>query len=145
MILKKFRLNSYKSIEESEIEFEISDLEGQYHKGLMMIFATISLPMEKQILNQVWQVGSSVINGKFPAVHAFQPENLSSMSKLDLVTGQSILSSSQDNSRLRNKNVSLCHDIQSTIEPYPRTPHPPTHTLFTFRIRSKKLFYRIRM
>ncbi|KAL3506546.1 hypothetical protein ACH5RR_031928 [Cinchona calisaya] len=111
VVVQTFRLNSYKSIEQAEILYDVSKLEAEYHGGLMMIFATINFPMEISSLNQVWQVGSSVLNGTFPAIHAFQPENLSSKSKLDLVKGKS-LSSSQQNSGLRNKQI---HGALNTV------------------------------
>lgn len=111
LIVKTFRLNSYKSIEQVEILYKVSRLEAEYHGGLMMIFATINLPKGISTLNQVWQVGSSVMNGTFPAIHAFQPENLSSKSKLDLQTGQSLISS-QENSGLKNRQI---HGALNTV------------------------------
>ncbi|XP_027117055.2 cytochrome b561 and DOMON domain-containing protein At3g25290 [Coffea arabica] len=112
MIVKTFRLNSYKSVEQAEIMYDVSRLEAEYHRGLMMIFATINLPNGMTTLNQVWQVGASVMNGTFPAIHAFQPENLSSKDKLDLRKGQSLTSTSQENSGLRSKQI---HGALNTV------------------------------
>ena len=109
MTVKTYNLESYKSIKQTELIYDVSDKEAEYEGGEMRIFATISLPKNTQMLNQVWQVGSSVANG-MPSIHAFQTGNLNSKGKLDLIKGQSDTSSG-GNSRLRNRNVSTKFSI----------------------------------
>lgn len=105
MTVKTYNLVSYKLINQTEIAYDVSDMEAEYESGEMRIFATLALPENTQALNQVWQVGSRVVDGK-PSIHGFQPDNLNSKGKLDLIKGQSDTSSG-GNSRLRNKNVSI--------------------------------------
>lgn len=103
MTVKTYNLVSYKLINQTEIAYDVSDMEAEYESGEMRIFATLALPENTQALNQVWQVGSRVVDGK-PSIHGFQPDNLNSKGKLDLIKGQSDTSSG-GNSRLRNKNI----------------------------------------
>ncbi|KAA8527876.1 hypothetical protein F0562_035255 [Nyssa sinensis] len=104
MTVETFKLNSYKSVEQTKIAYKVSNLEAEYENGLMMIFATVMLPEKMVELNQVWQVGSSVMNGTMPAMHAFQTENLNSKGRLDLLKGQSSTNNG-GNSGLRNRNI----------------------------------------
>lgn len=105
MTVKTYKLNSYRDIQEGELSYKVSDMEAEYSGGMMAIFATVSLPEGTDNVNQVWQVGNSVLNGKSPAKHEFQEENLKAKGKLDLVKGESFRDDS-GNSKLRNKNVS---------------------------------------
>lgn len=105
MTVKTFDLVSYQLINQTKIAYDVSHMEAEYEGGEMRMFATIELPEKTQTLNQVWQVGSAVADGK-PSIHAFQPDNLNSKGKLDLIMGQSSTQSG-GNSRLRNRNVSM--------------------------------------
>lgn len=113
MTVKTYNLVSYKSINQTELIYDVSDEEAEYESGEMRIFATIKLPEKPQVLNQVWQVGGRVVDGK-PAIHDFQPENLNSKATLDLIEGQSDASSG-GNSRIRNRNVSVKFSILSFL------------------------------
>ncbi|XP_077227122.1 auxin-induced in root cultures-like protein [Tasmannia lanceolata] len=82
MIVKTFNISSY-SVMPSPISFQVSNMEAEFSNGLMTIFATFTLPNNMMSLNQVWQVGSAM-NGTIPVKHAFAPENLQSVGKLDV-------------------------------------------------------------
>ncbi|OIS98985.1 PREDICTED: cytochrome b561 and DOMON domain-containing protein At3g25290-like [Nicotiana attenuata] len=111
IVAKTFKLNSYKSIVPGELAYRVTNIEAMYSNGMMVIFASVKLPEGMKELNQVWQVGSSVLNGTFPGIHDFQPENLNSKGKLDLMKGKSISNGSED-SRLKNRNI---HGILNVV------------------------------
>ncbi|XP_020248750.1 cytochrome b561 and DOMON domain-containing protein At3g25290-like [Asparagus officinalis] len=69
----------------------------------MRIFATLQLGKGEGVVNEVWQVGSSVVNG-VPAKHAFAPENLAASGTLDLIRGESSAGGGVD-STLKKKNI----------------------------------------
>jgi hypothetical protein len=54
--------------------------------GRIRLYATLKLDEGMKVVNQVWQVGSSVTRGA-PDVHAMAPENLAAMGKLVLTVG----------------------------------------------------------
>lgn len=114
MVVKTFNISSYSSIVEGKLAFDVMDQRGEYSDGMMKIFATIVLPKNGMTsVNQVWQVGPSVSDG-FPAKHAFQPANLGSKGKLDLLSGQSSSSGggSGGNSRTKKRNI---HGILNAV------------------------------
>ncbi|XP_043710102.1 cytochrome b561 and DOMON domain-containing protein At3g25290-like [Telopea speciosissima] len=108
MTVKTFDVTSYK-IAPSKIAYEVSDMEAENSDETMTIFATIALPTTMTTINQVWQVGSTVVDG-IPAAHAMGKENLNSKGTLDLTSktqNTSSNSSSQTggvSSTLRNIN-----------------------------------------
>ncbi|XP_047307989.1 cytochrome b561 and DOMON domain-containing protein At4g12980-like [Impatiens glandulifera] len=112
MVVKTYKLNSYSSIVESKLSFDVTEAVSEYSSGEMRIFATIS-GVEKlgTTLNQVWQVGSSVVNG-FPARHDLLAANLDSKGTVDLLLGQSNSSTGGADSRLRRKNI---HGILNAV------------------------------
>ncbi|PIA32222.1 hypothetical protein AQUCO_04500074v1 [Aquilegia coerulea] len=90
MTVKTFNVSSYsgRSIAPSKIAFDVPEMEADYTDGVMRIYATIVLPKNtRPVLNQVWQVGSSVSTNGIPGVHAFKDDNLKSMGTLDLMEG----------------------------------------------------------
>ncbi|KAF5181054.1 Cytochrome b561 and domon domain-containing protein [Thalictrum thalictroides] len=115
MTVKTFNVTAYKSIMPSKIDFEVSEMEAEYSKDVMRIYATIILPKNiGPVLNQVWQVGSSVTNG-IPDVHGFANDNLKSLGTLDLTKGgtssiTSIVGGAD--SRLKKKNI---HGILNVV------------------------------
>ncbi|XP_066383562.1 auxin-induced in root cultures protein 12-like [Miscanthus floridulus] len=54
--------------------------------GRIRLYATLQLGKGMEVVNQVWQVGSSVTRGA-PNVHAMAPENLAAMGELVLTVG----------------------------------------------------------
>ncbi|KAJ4964574.1 hypothetical protein NE237_016423 [Protea cynaroides] len=93
--VKTFNVSSYK-IAPSKIAYQVSDTEAEYSDGIMKIFATIALPANLTTINQVWQVGSTVVDG-IPAKHAMLPENLKSMGTLDLTVKEKSTSGGKRN------------------------------------------------
>ncbi|KAF5203377.1 Cytochrome b561 and domon domain-containing protein [Thalictrum thalictroides] len=118
MTVKTFNVSSYsgRSIAPSKIEFDVPEMEADYTDGVMRIYATIVLPKNTEpVLNQVWQVGSSVSSNGIPSAHAFKDDNLKSMGTLNLMEGggsgdgQSIIrtnsASTGASSRLNKRNI----------------------------------------
>ncbi|TMX05497.1 hypothetical protein EJD97_017337 [Solanum chilense] len=85
MTVKTYNLTSYKSITESKLMYNVVDSKAESADGMMKIFATLELPANTKTVNQVWQVGSAVTDGR-PAIHKFEPDNLKSKGILDLAT-----------------------------------------------------------
>ncbi|OWM87910.1 hypothetical protein CDL15_Pgr000327 [Punica granatum] len=108
--VKTFRLLSYKRIEQGKLaSVEVGRLEAEQRNGALTIFATIAIPENMKIVNQVWQVGASVVDG-MPAVHDFGAANLESKGKLDLLRGQNTGNSADE--VLRRKRI---HGILNAI------------------------------
>ncbi|KAJ7961644.1 Cytochrome b561 and DOMON domain-containing protein [Quillaja saponaria] len=84
VVLKTFNISSYSSIVESKLSFEVWDTRAEEKDGKITIFATVKVPEKAEKVNQVWQVGPSVTNGK-PDKHEFKPPNLASKGSLKLV------------------------------------------------------------
>lgn len=103
MAVRTFKLVSYKKVEEGEIAYKVSKAEAEYKNGVVTMFATVGLPKETEVLNQAWQVGSSVVDG-VPAMHELRAANLNSRGKLNLPHGQSS-SNSGENSHLQRKRI----------------------------------------
>lgn len=116
--LKTYNLSSYASIVHSKLSFKVSDSSAEYSGGLMKIFATLELPENMTTVNQVWQVGSSVVDD-MPVKHAFEQANLNAKGTLELVKAQSNGTAaatvnstitgkqSNNNSRIRGSKVGL--------------------------------------
>lgn len=88
MVVKTYNLTSYKSITESKLLYNVLDSKAESSNGTMKIFATLELPENTTTVNQVWQVGPAVKDGK-PVVHKFDTENLASKAILDLAATSS--------------------------------------------------------
>ncbi|XP_042051114.1 auxin-induced in root cultures protein 12-like [Salvia splendens] len=82
-LVKTYNITSYGPISESPISYHVLSKSAESSKGAITIFATLALPEGRAALNQVWQVGSAVVDG-VPAKHAFAPDNLASKSTLQL-------------------------------------------------------------
>ncbi|EES13696.1 hypothetical protein SORBI_3007G105800 [Sorghum bicolor] len=75
------------------IAFPAADLAADVGSGgRIRLYATLQLDKGMKVVNQVWQVGSSVTRGA-PDVHAMAPENLVAMGKLVLSVGTAAASS----------------------------------------------------
>ncbi|KAF3327747.1 Auxin-induced in root cultures protein 12 [Carex littledalei] len=84
MAVKTYNISSYTSVQESPISYETSDLSSVFGSdGNIVLFATLKIGKSVEILNQVYQVGSSVTNGA-PDKHALKPANLASKAELAL-------------------------------------------------------------
>jgi Protein of unknown function (DUF568) len=90
MMVKTFNITSYKSVQESPILYETSNLSSEFGSdGNIVLFA--KLKIGKLVgLNQVYQVGSAVTSG-MPNKHAFDTQNLESKAEL-VLTGTNFAS-----------------------------------------------------
>ncbi|KAH9309730.1 hypothetical protein KI387_037641, partial [Taxus chinensis] len=68
----------------SPLSFPVTNLSSEYRRGSITIYATLILPSNKTMANQVWQVGATV-KGTLPGVHAFEAANLQSVGAIDLL------------------------------------------------------------
>ncbi|GAB4830310.1 hypothetical protein Ancab_019948 [Ancistrocladus abbreviatus] len=84
MTVKTSDIKSYHSVQEGPLSFNVSDMSAEFSEDCMMIFATWALPEKTETVNQVWQVGPKVTNGK-PERHDLQDSNLASKGKLSLL------------------------------------------------------------
>ncbi|GAB2234639.1 hypothetical protein Droror1_Dr00003897 [Drosera rotundifolia] len=87
MAVKPYHIKSYHSVKEGSLQFNVTDVEAEYDddSGKMVIYGTWTLPEQANgTLNQVWQVGPSVVKGK-PVKHQFDSSSLASKGKLHLV------------------------------------------------------------
>ncbi|XP_052186766.1 auxin-induced in root cultures protein 12-like [Diospyros lotus] len=80
-----YNISAYKFVQ-SKIAFDVPDKKAESSGGVMRIFATLELPNGMTLVNQVWQVGSSVTDND-PVRHDLQPANLKSNGTINLVTG----------------------------------------------------------
>ncbi|KAA8550558.1 hypothetical protein F0562_002242 [Nyssa sinensis] len=111
MTVNTYNISSYKSIVQSKLSFDVTDMTADYSDGLMRIFATVVRPdAAMTTVAQVWQVGPSVTAG-MPTAHDFQPANLNSKGTLDLVEGRTSGGSGVD-SRTKKKNI---HGILNVV------------------------------
>ncbi|XP_047977755.1 cytochrome b561 and DOMON domain-containing protein At3g25290-like [Salvia hispanica] len=85
-LVKTYNITSYGPISESPISYHVLTKSAESSKGAITIFATLALPEGSAKLNQVWQVGSALVDG-VPAKHAFAPDNLASKTTLQLAPG----------------------------------------------------------
>lgn len=106
MAVKTYNITSYAPLQESKVWFDVKESSAESSGGAIRLFATLVLPEKgKTVVNQVWQVGSSVTGG-VPVKHELQPANLNSKGSLDLLKGQTTASTDGD-TRLKKRNVSF--------------------------------------
>ena len=103
--VKTYDISSYSSILPGKLSFDVWDLIAEESEGLIMIFAKVKVPEKGQSLNQVWQVGSSVTDGR-PDVHSFELANINAKGILSLNSSK-IFSTGGVDERTRKKNVSF--------------------------------------
>ncbi|XP_073023388.1 cytochrome b561 and DOMON domain-containing protein At3g25290-like [Primulina eburnea] len=110
MTVKTYNISSY-VLRESKVWYEVKEATAEFSGGVMRIFATLVLPEgAATTVNQVWQVGPSVTGGA-PTKHAFQPANLNSKTRLDLLRGESTIIP-VGNSRTTKRNI---HGILNAV------------------------------
>ncbi|KAJ4729080.1 Cytochrome b561 and DOMON domain-containing protein [Melia azedarach] len=84
LVVKTFNISSYSSIVESKLSFETWDLSAESgQNGTVTIYGKLKVPEKAEKLNQVWQVGAKVTDGK-PNKHEFSAANLKSTGTLNL-------------------------------------------------------------
>ncbi|XP_022873193.1 cytochrome b561 and DOMON domain-containing protein At3g25290-like [Olea europaea var. sylvestris] len=112
MTVKTYNISSYGPVTESKVWYEVRNSSAEFSDGVMRLFATVVLPEKgKSTVKHVWQVGPSVTAG-VPDKHEFQPANLNSKGSLDLLKGQSTVSSGGGDSRTKKKNI---HGILNVV------------------------------
>ncbi|KAM2176025.1 hypothetical protein ACFX1Q_035362 [Malus domestica] len=108
MAVKTFNISSYKDILESKLSFDVWDTAAESSGGVFRLFA--KLKVEKETVNQVWQVGPSVSDG-FPAKHDFLTPNLNSKGTLSL-TGGTTTTTASGGSKMKKRNI---HGILNAV------------------------------
>ncbi|GAB2220229.1 hypothetical protein Drorol1_Dr00007872 [Drosera rotundifolia] len=81
---KTYDIESYQGIKEGPLSINVSDTGAEYSGGKTIIFGTWELPESPESINQVWQVGSSVVDGK-PSRHDLAQVNIASVGRLNLL------------------------------------------------------------
>ncbi|GLJ38316.1 hypothetical protein SUGI_0780320 [Cryptomeria japonica] len=71
----------------SSLSFSVSNFSSEYRRGSIIIYASVVLPSNQTLVNQVWQVGPTV-SGTQPGAHAFDASNLMSLGQIDLLKGK---------------------------------------------------------
>ena len=105
MTVMTYDISSYDSILPGKLSFDVWDMMAEESDGLIKIFAKIKVPEKAQSLNQVWQVGSTVTDGR-PDVHSFEPANINAKGILSLNSSQ-IFSNGGVDETTRKKNLSF--------------------------------------
>ncbi|KAK3405882.1 hypothetical protein EUGRSUZ_K02101 [Eucalyptus grandis] len=83
---KTYNCNSYMAITESKLSFEVWDLSADQENGMMRVFASVEVPKNATSVNQVWNVGGTVITNQ-PQIHPLAPANREAKGKLMLNGG----------------------------------------------------------
>ncbi|KAL4628164.1 hypothetical protein ACB092_05G216600 [Castanea dentata] len=97
------QISSYTTnLPEGNLQYSVSDLKATYANGEIVIYATLSLPINTTNINQVWQDGQ-VSNGS-PEPHSGANSNINSKGTLKLLSGKSAASSG-GSSIARNRNI----------------------------------------
>ncbi|KAJ4886012.1 auxin-responsive family protein [Raphanus sativus] len=82
-VVKTYNISGY-NLTEGRLAFDFWNLRAEsLHGGRIAIFATVKVPAGAGSVNQVWQVGGNVTNGRV-GVHPFSPPNLNSRAVLNL-------------------------------------------------------------
>ncbi|OIW07608.1 hypothetical protein TanjilG_29981 [Lupinus angustifolius] len=109
--IKTLDIQSYKVLVPGKLSYEVWNLSAEQSDGVIRIFATLKVKEVNEV-NQVWQVGPSVSNGRLD-IHGFQPQNLNSKGILKLSGGQNFSSvGTMVDSKTRNRNI---HGILNAV------------------------------
>ncbi|CAF1857563.1 unnamed protein product [Brassica oleracea var. botrytis] len=92
------------------LSFGVSLVSATLVNGEATIFATLELPANLVMTNQVWQEGP-VANG-VPQIHQRTGDNIRSIGRIDFRTGQSSASGGGSGNRLRRRNT---HGILNAV------------------------------
>ncbi|KAG2318169.1 hypothetical protein Bca4012_069166 [Brassica carinata] len=84
-VVKTYNISGY-SLNEGRLAFDFWNLRAESLKGgRIAIFTTVKVPAGAGSVNQVWQIGGNVTNGRV-GVHPFSPPNLNSRAVLNLTS-----------------------------------------------------------
>ncbi|ESQ49295.1 hypothetical protein EUTSA_v10021367mg [Eutrema salsugineum] len=82
--VRTYNISSYSSLVEGRLSFEFWDLRAvSMSGGRIAIHTSVKVPAGADSVNQVWQIGGNVTNGRL-GVHPFAPANLNSRAVLRL-------------------------------------------------------------
>ncbi|CAN7058464.1 hypothetical protein IGI04_014681 [Brassica rapa subsp. trilocularis] len=97
-------------LQPGSLSFGVSLVSATLVNGEATIFATLELPANLVMTNQVWQEGP-VANG-VPQTHQRTGDNMRSIGRIDFRTGQSSASGGSSGNRLRRRNT---HGILNAV------------------------------
>ncbi|KAL9668561.1 hypothetical protein QQ045_006096 [Rhodiola kirilowii] len=81
---KTLNITGYRMLTPGKLAFDFWDVSAEKNNDVITLYASLAVPNNKTVLNQVWQVGPDVdANGEI-LPHAFSGENLLSKSVLSL-------------------------------------------------------------
>ncbi|VVA96810.1 unnamed protein product [Arabis nemorensis] len=81
-VVKTYNISGYNSLVEGKLAFDFWDLRAEAMRGnRIAIFTSVKVPVGADSVNQVWQIGGNVTNGR-PNAHPFAPNNLQSTAVL---------------------------------------------------------------
>ncbi|KAL5201451.1 hypothetical protein ABZP36_035805 [Zizania latifolia] len=84
-VVNTYNITGYKPFpaESTPIAFNATDLAADESGGKVRLYGKLQLPQGMEVVNHIWQVGSTVTGGA-PIKHAFAEENLDSKGRLVL-------------------------------------------------------------
>lgn len=81
-VVKTYNISSYNSLVEGKLAFDFWDLRTEALTGnRVVIHTSVKVPAGEDSVNQVWQMGGNVTNGRI-GIHPFTPANLNSKAVL---------------------------------------------------------------
>ncbi|CAA7399326.1 unnamed protein product [Spirodela intermedia] len=95
-------IDSYRpSMQSGNLSFAVSGVTATNSDGVMTIYATITLPNNSTQVNHVWQASTS-FNDDVPGQHSPSGDNILSYGTLNLLSGESASSATNNVARRRN-------------------------------------------
>ncbi|KAM0950354.1 putative cytochrome b561 and DOMON domain-containing protein [Dioscorea sansibarensis] len=102
MLVYLTRISSFNPVvQDGNLSFTVYSKEAEYSNGYMTIYATLELPGNSTIVNQVWQAGTVFSNG-VPSGHSTTGDNILSAGSIDFLSGAT---SGSGSSRQHRKNT----------------------------------------
>jgi hypothetical protein len=89
-------------LQEGNLTFPVYDVSGMHVNGNMIIFASLELPTNTSLVNQVWQEGLVSDDGRLEA-HAMTGPNIQSFGTLDFKSG--IVSENIGGGKVKSKTM----------------------------------------
>ncbi|KAI4329903.1 hypothetical protein MLD38_028236 [Melastoma candidum] len=114
VVTKTYNVSSYSSVTESPIAYETWDRTAEVAVGgIMRLSAKFKVGADAVAkgLNQVWQVGGSVVDGA-PQMHELKDANKKAKGVLDVVSGTATSGGSGEGARTKRKNI---HGILNAV------------------------------
>lgn len=81
-VVKTYNISSYSTLVQGKLAFDFWDLRTEALTGnRVVIHTSVKVPAGEDSVNQVWQIGGNVTNGRI-GIHPFTPSNLKSTAVL---------------------------------------------------------------